>query len=251
MSVLPASAKISPKWIFALVDESGRSMNYRLLLAGLGLVLLVAACAPEPQLLNENYLNDTSFVTGEPCGPPCWRDIVPGETSWQDARTIIEDDPTLDNWQQRADEDSERIGAAWEQADGDLCCQMFSTENGETVELILLQTAPQETLQTVIDEHGEPSYLIGETVTEDQGIVTLFYPDNPMIIYVFVAGETGSISADSPVIGFAYLTENLMQELIETSELHAWEGFGTYSEYMGGEFEVLPESTPDEAGEDE
>ena len=220
-------------------------MNYRLFLAGIGLVLLVAACAPEPKLLNENYLNDTSYITGDPCGPPCWRDIVPGETSWQDARTIIEDDPTLSNWQQRADEDTERIGAAWEQADGELCCQMFSTEDGETVELILLQTSPQETLQSVLDEHGEPNYLVGETVTEDQGIVTLFFQEIPMIIYTFVEGESGAITADSPIIGFAYLSESLMEELVDTTSLHAWEGFGTYSDYMNSEFELIPETTPE------
>lgn len=224
-------------------------MNYRLLLAGIGLILMVAACAPEPQLLNDNYLDDDSFITGDPCEAPCWRDITPGETSWQDARTIIEDDDSLDDLQTQSEDDTDRIGAAWAQADGDLCCQMFSSDDGETVDFLILQTAPDEELEAVFEVYNEPTYLIGETLADDQGLFSLFYPEVPMLIYAFVEGEGGELSETSEVIGFAYMTAELMQELIDTSELHAWEGFASYQDYMDGEFEVTP--IPDADSEDE
>lgn len=239
-SVDEESTLSTPDGCLPLLIESGRIMKFRVILAGLGLMLLVAACAPAPQLLNEKYLDDVSLISGDPCGAPCWRGITPGETSWQAARTIIEDDPSLSDWQQRVDDDSQRIGAAWSQTGGELCCQMFSTEDGESVEFLIMQTAPAMRLQAVIDTYGEPAYLIGETVSNDQGMFSLFYDDIPMLVYVFVAGENGTISVESEIIGFAYLTTELMTELLETSQLHAWEGLQSYRDYMNGEFELTP-----------
>jgi hypothetical protein len=224
-------------------------MTLRLLLAGFGLILMVAACAPDPELRNDDYLSDDSFLTGDPCGAPCWRGITPGETTWQDARTIIEDDPTLEDFQTQSDDETDRIGAAWSPVDGELCCQMFSSENGEIVEFMILQTAPEEEFSSVSEIHGDPQYLSGEILTEGQGLVSLFYENIPMLIYVFVAGESGEITESSEVIGFAYMTETLMQELLETSTLQAWDGPGTYREYFEGEPEITP--IPTEEVEDE
>lgn len=194
----------------------------------------------EPQLRNDEYLDDISFLTGEPCAAPCWRGITPGETSWEDAIAIIEDDPTLDNLQQRQGQDTDRVGAAWSKTERDLCCQMFSSEDGQTVELILLQISPQATLNSAIEEFGDPDYLTGNTVSDTQGIVSVIYEDTPMYIYVFVAGAGGEINEDSEIIGFVYLTPELMDELIRTSDLHTWDGYATYRDYMDDEVEVTP-----------
>lgn len=214
-------------------------MNLRLLLAALVLLMAAAACGPTPQIRSEEYLADISLLSEDPCGPPCWRGITPGETAWDEALIVLEDDPTLADLEVRADEETERIGAAWKPVDGELCCQMY-TETGETVSFLILQTTPQSTLGQLIDKHGDPDYLVGQTYTEDQGLFNLFYEDIPMIVYVFVAGEQGTLSDTSEIVGFAYLTSDFMQNVIETSELHAWEGYQTYSYYMDSELEITP-----------
>lgn len=214
-------------------------MKFRLILAVLGLLLLsfTAACGPEPQIRSDELLRDNSFLNGDPCGPPCWRGIIPGETRWQDALTIVEDDPTLDRLQTRADEESSAIAAGWAQVDGEGCCQMF-TEDGSVVSFVVLQTRPDHTLAEVIAEHGEPAYVIGEAITSDQGLFNLFYPDIPMIIYVFIAGEAGVLSETSEVVGFAYMTQPLMDDLLETYSLHAWEGYLSLSAYQQIDFAI-------------
>jgi len=224
------------------VIESVRWMKLHFLLLILGAGLLAAACGPAPQIRNENYLQDDSLFTEEPCAPPCWRGITPGETAWRDALTMIEDDPTLAQLEEQADEESDRIGAAWSQTDGELCCQML-TEDGETVSFIILQTTPDHTFGEVVNIYGEPTYLVGEVLSDDQGLFSLFYPDTPMLVYAFVAGEQGELTETSEVVGSAYMTEDLMELLLNTSELHAWEGFKSYSAYMDGEFEVTPSIT--------
>ncbi len=224
-------------------------MKFRLMLAGLGLMLLsfTAACGPEPQIRSDDLLRDSSFLTSDPCGPPCWRNIIPGETEWQDALTIIEDDPTLDRLQTRADEESSAIAAGWAQVDGEGCCQMF-TEDGSTVSFVVLQTRPDHMLGEVIAEHGEPTYVIGEAITGDQGLFNLFYPDVPMIIYAFIAGEEGVLSESSEVVGFAYMTEALMDDLLETYSLHAWEGYLSLDAYQEIDFAItaVPETSESE-----
>ena len=221
------------------------SMNLRLLPAILlGLILLISACGPEPQIRSDTLLQDNSLITGEPCGPPCWRGIIPGETTWNDAIAIIEDDVTLDELQTRADDESDQIVAAWAQADGDGCCQMI-TQDGDTVSFLVLQTTPDMPLSGIIDFYGDPTYLIGELLSDSQGVFHLFYPEIPMLIYTFVTGEDGALSPESEVVGFGYMTDDLMQLVIDTADpgLHTWEGYRSYKYYVDGELEVTPSIT--------
>ncbi|MBZ0297962.1 MAG: hypothetical protein K8L99_35745, partial [Anaerolineae bacterium] len=143
------------------------------------LILLVAACAPPPNLRDDTLLQDTSLITGEPCAAPCFRGITPGETSWRDAITILEDNPDFTNVQTQADEESDAIQAAWQEGDNQTCCQMAS-EDGETVSLVFLRTAPLMNMGELIDAFGDPTYLIGSEFTDDQAIMSVVYPDVPM-----------------------------------------------------------------------
>jgi hypothetical protein len=206
-------------------------------------LLALAACAPPPNLRDETLLNDRSLITGDPCAAPCFRGITPGETAWQDAVTIIEDDGDFRNLQSQTAENGTSLQAAWQEGDNQVCCQMAS-EDGEMVSLVFLRTAPGMTLEELIEVHGEPSYLVGSEFTADQAIISLVYPDVPMVIYVFVAGaEEGELSDSSEIIGVLYFTPAEMDLLLQTTDLHAWEGYKSYQEYNAGEFEVTPSIT--------
>lgn len=224
-------------------------MKIRLILVAMMTVFLAAACAPEPQILSDELLDDTSLISDEPCAAPCWRGITPGETSWNDALEIIENDESLSDLDTRTNDDTGQIGATWAQTDGANCCQMFS-EDGETVELLVAQTTPDIELAEVIEKYGEPSYLIGETVTSDQALMSVYYPDVPMLVYVFVAGEDGEISEMSEVVGFAYTTPDLMELLLVTSNLYEWSGFDTFVNYIDEDYDVTPSVTITPVGED-
>lgn len=215
-----------------------------LILVGV-LLLVVAACMPAPVLRDDTLLHDTSLITGEPCAAPCFRGITPGETSWQDAVTIIEDDADFTNVQtQTAEDDSSRVQIAWQQGEsGAVCCQIMS-EDGQTVQLAFLRTAPDMTLGEVIEAHGEPVYLAGQEFTEDQAIISLVYPETPMVVYAFVTGpETGELSESSEIIGALYFVPEDMELLLATTELHGWEGYQSYKAYIESELEVTPSVT--------
>ena len=224
-------------------------MKIRLILAAMTMVLLAAACAPEPQILSDELLDDQSLISEEPCAAPCWRNITPGETSWNDALDIIENDETLSDLDTRTNEDTGQIGATWAQVDGANCCQMFS-QDGETVELLVAQTTPDIAFQEVLDKYGEPEYIIGDTVTSDQALVSVYYPDVPMLVYVYAAGEEAEIQGENEVVGFAYTTPDLMELLLVTSDLHIWDGFDTFGSYINSDFEVTPSVTLTPSGDD-
>jgi hypothetical protein len=207
-------------------------MKFRFLLPGLlALVIISAACAPPPNLRSDKYLHDNSLVSNEPCSAPCWNNITPGETTWDDAVTILEDDPRFDQPQVQAEENTSRIGALWKETGGDDCCQM-GTEDGETVSVILLQLAPDHTLGELIEAQGEPAYVIGTPGNEDQAIINLFYPDKQLIVLVFVAGAaSGELSESSEIIGAYYLTPDQMDLVVNISSLYAWKGYELFSAY--------------------
>ena len=208
-------------------------MKFRFFLpVSLVLVFVVAACVPPLNLRNDKFLHDDSLiVSSETCGAPCWNNITPGETSWDDALTIIEDAGKYEQPQTQNADDGPAIGALWKENGGDDCCQMV-TEDGKTVSLILLQLAPDNTLGDVIDVQGEPAYAIGTPGNEDQAIVNLFYPDKSLIVIVFVAGaDAGQLSASSEIIGAYYLTPERMDLLLKTSSLYAWKGYEPFSAY--------------------
>ena len=216
------------------------------------MVLLIVACAPPPVLRNEKLLNDDSLLTGEPCEAPCWRGITPGETAWSEALTTLEDqdDLVLDPVQE--DQESDAIGVQWKQTDGDVCCQMIS-EDGETVSLIFLQTAPDMTVGELIEAHEAPTYAIGNPVTDDQAVVLLVYPEKQMVVLGFVPGAEGELEEDSEIIGVWYITAETMELFTQTNNLHEWEGYQPFSTYAAdvdaSEFEVTPSITLTPEGE--
>lgn len=224
-----------------------KSMNHRkkrvLVLVLVLVTLALAACAPPPNLRDNTLLQDTSLITGDPCAAPCFRGITPGVTEWSDALTILEDDSDFTNIQTQEDESTDAVQVAWQQGENQVCCQM-ATNDGDIVSLIFLRTAPEMTLAELIEAHGEPTYTIGSEFTADQAIMSVVYPDVPMVVYVFVAGpEEGILSEASEIIGALYFTPEDMELLLATQELHAWDGYKSYADYTASDFAVTPSIT--------
>jgi hypothetical protein len=223
-------------------------MKFRVLIpALLALVLLlIAACSP-PNLRNEKFLKDDSLLTNQPCSAPCWHDIIPGKTAWDDALAALKKVADFEEPKTQKAENGPAIGATWQQKNGDPCCQMV-TEDGKTVSFILLQLAPTATVGKLIEARGEPKYVVGTPGNDDQAIINLFYPDSSMIVIAFVAGaKDGKLTASSEVIGAWYLTPERMDLILKTSNLHSWKGYEPYTTYApdtpASQFAITPSIT--------
>jgi hypothetical protein len=196
-----------------------------------------------PDLTDDHHLQDVSLITSDPCAAPCWRGITPGETEWEDALIILEDDPALTDPALQRDEESGAVVAEFQQIDSSIqCCQIFS-ESGDLVDIIFLRLAPTRSVGEVIEAQGEPTYLVGSPFSEGQAIMNLVFIDVPMVVYAFIEGMTGELTEESEIIGVLYLTETDMELLLQTTNLHEWEGYGMYEEYEQGAYEVTPSVT--------
>ena len=217
-------------------------MNRRLFLLLISLVaMVVAACAPTVNLLDENNLKDTSLLTGEPCEAPCWNNIIPGETSFRDALIIVQDDARYVNVEEvEPDEETDARLFGFSDGEGNVCCQVLS-EDGETIDSMLFFLSPEMTLGEVIEKYDEPTYVLGEDVAEGQAILFLVYPDVPIVIYVYVAGSEGELSASSEVIGLLYVTESGMDRLINGNSFYNWEGYQSFTDYVDENYDFVGE----------
>jgi len=215
-------------------------MYRRLLVISVALVAIVlAACAPTVNLLDENNLKDTSLLTGEPCEAPCWNGIIPGETTFRDALILVEDDTRYLNVQEvEAEEETEERLFGFSDGEANVCCQVYSRD-GEVIESMLFLLSPQMTLSEVVDKYGEPTYLTGEEVAEGQAIVFLVYPDVPIVLYAFVEGAGGDLTETSEIIGLLYMTEAEMQTIIDASRFYEWEGYQAFADYIDENYDFI------------
>jgi hypothetical protein len=45
--------------------------------------------APTPIIDHDHPLIDESFISGEPCEPPCWYGLIPGQSSFEDVNQVL------------------------------------------------------------------------------------------------------------------------------------------------------------------
>lgn len=216
-------------------------MRWILLLAVGAVMITVAACAPAPVLRDPDVLRDTSLVTGDPCEAPCFQGITPGETPWNVAVTLVEDNRLFSGLEQPMLQDTNARALEFNAAaTNKRCCAIFS-DDGRVVSSIFALVAPQMTLGEVIARFGEPSYLTGEGIGDDQASIALVFPNVPMIVYVFAAGlQKGVLSESSEVFAHVYLTPDNMQRALEASALYGWRGYGPVGLMTSGDFAITP-----------
>jgi len=214
-------------------------MSHRWILPILLILFVSAACAPAPQLLNEEYLRDDSLITGDPCEAPCWQDLTPGETSWEDARAYVEEAGFTDVEHSVSEEEGVNSEAvSFGATEGQPCCYIY-TQEGETVDRIWLLLAPQILLDDVIDQYGDPEFIQAEDFPGSQALVALLYPDVPIVVYAYSASiAEGELTPASDVIGVLHLSDAEMQTVLEYESRYFWEGYGLLSEVIDGEFDV-------------
>lgn len=195
------------------------------------------------QLQDDTLLHDTSLVDYVPgCVAPCWHGITPGKSLWEDAIAILEADPTLEKIEVMQSEDSYAAAADFQQSGGSPCCQLFS-QDGQTVNLIFLRLAPTISLGQLIAAQGQPKYVFDSPYIPDQIVMHLIYPDKSLIIYAFIGGIDGTLSANSPIVGALYSSFTDINLMLKTSNLHAWEGYQSYQAYASSVYAVTPSTT--------
>ncbi len=180
--------------------------------------------SPQASLINERFLEDTSLLTGEPCGPPCWQGIIPGLSTLADALDIVNALDGIIVMQQA--EGAFQFG----KADSPPCCQISADET-QVVSAIILQFAPEMTIGEALEKLGEPLFFRGQPYTKSEAILWFYYPDQFTMIQVIVPGVEGNLDASSPLVAAYYLTKLDMSDALEAGTFTPWKGYVSYREF--------------------
>ncbi len=206
------------------------------------LLVLAAACLPQPTLRSELFLDDTSLITDEPCGAPCWNDITPGETSWEVAVESIRNDSRFAGLE--INSEGEFVEAIWQKADSNqFCCRLVGKEAEDSIDFLFLALSPEIVVDEVLDAHGDPTYVVAQPFTDTESVVQLIYPDVPMIVWVLIGDTQSSLLANSEVVALLYMTAEQMALIIDTNTLQAWAGYQPYAVYEQATPAVTPRIT--------
>jgi hypothetical protein len=218
--------------------------SVRILVMMVPLVLLVAACMPEPTLRSDLFLDDDSLLTGEPCAAPCWNGITPGETTWEDANSIVSADEGFEGIETNAEGGMQQ--AVWQKAgSGQYCCRLIADDtDGATISYIFLAlSSPRIIVDNVLDTYGDPAYVTTFPFTSTESVVQLIYPDVPMVVSALVGDSESSLLANSDVVAVLYMDQAEMDLILQTTELKAWAGYQSYGAYDQGTPVVTPAIT--------
>ena len=158
-------------------------------------------------MLDSANLRDQAWIRGEPCAPPCWQQIQPGQTTIPQAYAILDELETV------IVIDANDTGILFADVDGEPCCQVLSDDEG-VVDALLLQLAPGIVLGDVITRLDEPAFVTGEAHSDSEALLSLVYPKRGLLIGALVEGVNGLLSESSPIISAIMLSEATLARLL-------------------------------------
>jgi hypothetical protein len=190
------------------------------------LSIVVSACGTPPPLKSDKYLDDNSLITENPCGPPCFRGITVGQTTYTDALTKIQGDTAFTGITK--DENPSR--AAWTTTGGEACCQIVASAEG-LIDAIVIKLAPKITVKQLIEKYKDPTYVTPVDYSAEESALALIWPDKGMVIWVLTGDANSSLDESDPVVASIYLNPASFPELLKTATLQGWNGYQAYNAY--------------------
>ena len=144
------------------------------LIVSIGFCLLLSACRVN-SATKEPQFADRSFVTDDPCAPPCWYGLLPGVSTESEVEATLAELPFVDQEAIRKSNNvnigvisygtSIQFGCA--EPKGKICGYIVLSDG--RVQIINMVIQYQLSIQTVIDKLGEPDYVYFTSYTHGDG----------------------------------------------------------------------------------
>lgn len=201
------------------------------------LILVITGCKPS---ISE-VIQDTM------CIPPCWKSIVPGQTSQQEATSILNKLSDVDNRTLRimsVAKPNDSIYLNFIPKTGDIGARLFF--KNDTV--LAINFVPKNlSLGTTIEYLGEPESILAIHHQDERSYVSVFldYQSKGIVLLLelipYQSGEKVILSPDTEVQGFWYFDPNSYHELMTSPYIaglypnfleqntHQWVGYGDIS----------------------
>ncbi|NIN64989.1 MAG: hypothetical protein GTO63_09870 [Anaerolineae bacterium] len=213
------------------------------LVYSLALLPILAGCGESPPL-------DMSLLTGEPCEPPCWQGLTPGESTLQEVNEFMRtsrfvDPQTVDRSQ--LDRGGQPVGLIiwWlSTVGGGRGYNSFSIEDGVLNYMTIYPDYPL-TLERLIERYGPPEKYVaglrGWGFVPLDVAVTLFYPTHGFTVDLVLRADDATLQPQSKVVSVWYFRAAPLERFLELrieagyvsgtlesslESLHDWQGYG-------------------------
>ena len=182
---------------------------------------------------NERILR---WLTSIPCRAPCWEGIIPGRTTFQAARQMLQQNKFVDQSTFPSTEGGGEIDWWW--ADSRFGMGIIRHTN-DVVDFILVDMPEAVILRDMMLAYGEPSHIVAYKFSGYHGegpfyLLSLIYkPQGFLVETAFLYDKKPSLSEELPFhkVYFSAAPENLVSGELGAAGVVPWEGFKDISYY--------------------
>jgi hypothetical protein len=196
--------------------------------------------APTPVINEADPLVDNSFITGEPCAPPCWYGLVPGQSTISEVKEVLKELdfilPSSVNYVERiAPNGMEEVSIRYQcpYFDGTESCGYLRLLDGH-LDLIMYEVAYHLVIEDVVDIIGEPDFLfLDEThvggckiqfLWNEQGIIATYEEISDLVCDLVKNGQH-EVRPDLSITRLQYL--HIGNDISCGLDCFPWQGFVT------------------------
>jgi len=202
-----------------------RSLQTVLLYLGLLMLAMSGGCGEPPA-------PDTSLLTGEPCEPPCWQGLTPGQSTLQEVNEFMRTSGFVNPGsvhRSQLHRSGQWVGVSiwWRSTvGGGSRSNKFIVEGG-VLDSVTIYPDYVLTLQRLIDRYGPPErYVAGLPISGPLYYeVTLFYPTYGFTTELVVPYDDGTLQPETRVASVWYFRAATMERFVE---------LGCEAGYLGG-----------------
>ena len=169
-----------------------------------------------------------SPLVTSPCAPPCWQGIVPGISTEQDVRDLLEQRPDILSKCVEVDNEAQS-GARG------LACTGITfgfEQGGDLVDGIGIIPTEPVTLSEIIAMYGEPRLVLASeqgTPEEPWALITVYF-EEPLMTVTFDKPDLDySLTPESTATSVGYLSEAALAQNWYQMAV-PWDGYGDYAE---------------------
>ena len=219
------------------------SVSIPLLCFALLIAAISSGCGEPPPL-------DTSLLTGEPCGPPCWQGLTPGESTLEEVNEFLRSSQLVDQSSifrgQVTRGRGEVVGTTiqwWSTANMSTLPRQLGNDSvimAGVLQYMTIWLDSGVTLQDLLERYGAPAKFTAwmEPVDPPHVRVTLFYPRHGFEATLIIPQDDAHLRPGSGIVtvwyfrsasqmaGYLRLCREIGYPCASEDTLQDWQGYG-------------------------
>lgn len=213
-----------------------------------GVIVFICIGAASYAAVRIFYPNPTEWIANwlknPTCALPCWEKIIPGETSRDQAKSLLSSNPKITGIDER---DVIPYGLMLfvkiynRKYDGNISIRFDDQNIAQEIELITF--GGNLYLNDIVSVYGAPKQvLIRNSPVNESVLVDMFYPESGMVIEFFIhnlggeiphvkiekSSEVRNIYLDAPGLKYYLHFSEITDGAVDPRLLSEWKGYTTY-----------------------